>query len=168
MTTIHPLDLAEAMAHHENSELLDVRSRRDFERAHIRGARSVPLRTLQAAGLLRARGRRNPAPIFLISDQCARASMAAGILQAGGCVHPVVIEGGMRLWETQGLPVVRPRRRHEITAPQWLGNIICPLARMGEYWRDAVRRRVRARSRRHLDNAWWCRLEFQAREAYRG
>ena len=62
MTTIHPLGLAQAIANHEKFELLDVRSRQEFERTHIRGARSVPLRTLQPVRLMRERGRKNPAP----------------------------------------------------------------------------------------------------------
>ena len=51
MTTIHPLGLAKAIADDKTFELLDVRSRKEFERGHIRDARSAPLRALQAAGL---------------------------------------------------------------------------------------------------------------------
>ena len=168
MTTIHPLGLAKAIADHETFELLDIRSREEFDRGHIRGARSVPLRTLQPARLLHERDPRNPAPLFLISDRQASASLAAGMLRAAGCVQPVVVEGGMHLWEAQGLPVVRPLRRHATTATRWLGDTIRPrLLRARDDWRNAVRSIVQARSRRP-DNAWWYRRELQPREAYRG
>ena len=168
MTTIHPLGLAKAIAEHETFELLDVRSRQEFERVHIRGARSVPLRTLQAARLLHERGPRNPAPLFLISYRQASASLAAGMLGAAGCIQPVVVEGGMQLWETQGLPVVHPLRRYATAVTRWLGDIIRPrMLRARDDCRDAVRSMVRAR-RRRTDNAWWCRRELQPREAYRG
>ena len=167
MTTIHPLGLAKAIADDKTFELLDVRSRKEFERGHIRGARSAPLRALQAARLVHERGLTNPAPLFLVSDRQPSASLAAGMLRAAGCVHPVVLEGGMHLWEAQGLPVVRPLRRHATTVTRWLGDTIrSRVLQARDDWKEVVRS-ARARSRRP-DNAWWYRRELQPREAYRG
>ena len=169
MTTIHPLGLAQAMANHEKFELLDVRSRQEFRRAHIRGARSVPLRTLQPVRLLREHGRRNPAPLFLICDARTKASLAAGMLAAAGCLQPVVVAGGMQLWENHGLPVVHPLRRHVTAVARRFGDIIrLHIFRLESIWFEAVRWMQRVLTRRHQDNAWWCRYEFQAREAHRG
>ena len=169
MTTIHPHGLAEAIANQKTFELLDVRSRQEFERKHIHGARSVPLRTFQPVRLLRERGRKNPEPLFVICDGRAKASLAAGMLAAAGCLQPVVVAGGMQLWENQDLPVVHCVRRHMAAMAQQFGDIIRPhILRLGNIWLDAVRWMQRVLSRRRQDNAWWCRYEFQAREAYRG
>ena len=111
MTTIHPHGLAEAIVRHKTIELIDIRPREEFHRAHIRGARSMPLRTLSPAWLISQRGRDNGAPLFVIGRAKAKASLAAGMLEAAGCLCPVVVEGGMRLWDAQGLPVVYPLRR---------------------------------------------------------
>ena len=169
MTTIHPLALAQAIANHETFELLDVRSRQEFDRAHIRGARSVPLRTLQPVRLLRERGRKNPAPLFLICDGRSRASLAAGMLGAAGCLQPVVIAGGMQFWENHGLPVVHPLRRHVAVAAGRFGDVVHPhIVRWQNLWLDAVQRLQRVVSRRQEENVWSGRYQFQAREAHRG
>jgi rhodanese-related sulfurtransferase len=169
MTTIHPLGLAQAMANHAKVELFDVRSRQEFRRAHIRGARSVPLRTLQPVQLLRERGRKNPTPLFVICDDRASASLAAGMLAAAGCLQPVVVAGGMHLWENQGLPVVHPLRHHFTAMARRCGGLSEPhIFRLESIWLDAVRWMQLALSRRTEENASWGRYEFPAREARRG
>ncbi len=164
MTTIHPLGLAFTIATQGAVELIDVRPRAEFSFAHIRDARSIPLRKLQAAKIVRERGLTNPKPLFLICNGKTRAGLAAGMLRAAGCLEPVVVEGGMELWEANGLPVMRP----------WQFPAIKNFA-------DATRARLQSLvgsgnkvageiaqplSQRANDD-WWCGEELQEREANR-
>ncbi|MGZ5536969.1 MAG: rhodanese-like domain-containing protein [Chthoniobacterales bacterium] len=162
MTTIYPGGLAARMANGCAVELIDVRPREEFDRVHIRGARSAPLRTLHPASILRERTRPNSAPLFLISRERTRASLAAGMLRGVGCSEPVVVEGGMELWEAQGLPVVHPLRFRLSALAKRLQEIAGPrLTQLRTMMQHAS-------IHRRPDNAWWCRYEFQPREAYRG
>ena len=165
MTTIHPLGLSEAISDH-NVELLDVRSRQEFECGHIRGARSAPLSLLHAAHVVRERGLMNREPLFLISRRRTKASLAAGMLRAAGCIHPVVIEGGMQLWETQGLPVVQTKRHPAIAVAQRLRGIAGPsVLRLRDDWRRSIRRILAERKRGRLDKRWWRRYDFHPRKS---
>ncbi|MGZ5127833.1 MAG: hypothetical protein ACXWC1_34135, partial [Burkholderiales bacterium] len=108
------------------------------------------------------RGLTNAEPLFLISHRSMRASLAVGILRAAGCLKPVVVEGGMDLWEAQGLPAVHPLRFRLSALAKRLQEIVHPrLTQLRTMMQHAS-------LHRRPDNAWWCRYEFQPREAYRG
>jgi rhodanese-related sulfurtransferase len=110
MITIHPKALARLIATRNKLDLIDVRPRAEFNRIHICGARSVPLKTLRPTKVLQERVGTRSDPVFVVCRNRIRASMAAGLLRDAGCKFPVVLDGGMELWENQGLPVVRPVR----------------------------------------------------------
>jgi len=112
MTTIDPADLATLVLNHIPFDLIDVRPTKEFDRLHIPGARCAPLNQMSAPKVLRERALPDSEPVFVISEDRALAGMAAGMLRGAGCSQPVVIDGGMKLWEAQHLPSVRRHRWH--------------------------------------------------------
>jgi len=109
MTTIHPVGLATLIDNREPLDLIDVRTEKEFESFHIAGARSVPLRKLSAAKVLQDRKRAATEPLYIIGGGRVQASLAAGILTGGGCCQAVVVDGGMDVWMSEGLSVVREK-----------------------------------------------------------
>ena len=110
MITIHPVGLAKLIDNHEPLDLIDVRTEKEFGDFHIDGARSVPLKNLSAPKVLQGRKLAGTEPLYIICGGRVRAGLAAGILSGGGCCRAVVVDGGMELWISQGLPVVRKKR----------------------------------------------------------
>ena len=110
MDTIHPLDLATMMATHQPFALIDVRPRDQFECSHICGARSIPLNRLCPEKIRREHGNDDSGPVFLVCRRGIRASLAAGMLRPSGRLRPIIVAGGMELWEAQGLPTVHTLR----------------------------------------------------------
>lgn len=106
MKTIHPMGLARLIARREPFDLIDVRTKKEFDKGHIPGARLIPLPELRRFDLLR----RRPAvaeSVYVICRSHALASLASGALEAAGHRNAVVVEGGMEVWEAEGLPVLR-------------------------------------------------------------
>ncbi len=97
-------------------ELIDVRPKKDFQKAHAPVARSIPLHDFEPHSVLAHRKLDPHAPLYLISDDRMLASLAAGSLAAAGLESPVVVEGGMKAWERQRLPVVRGGTALNLTA----------------------------------------------------
>ena len=112
MTTIQPTALASLVQSHRRFDLIDVRPETEFHRSHIPGARSAPLNKMSAPEILRERKCLPSEPLFVISEDRALAGMAAGILRGAGCILPVVVDGGMAVWQSQDLPAVHSRRFH--------------------------------------------------------
>ena len=169
METIDPRGLARMMAKHQPFVLIDVRPREQFEAAHICGARSVPLDRLSPARIAREAGNDDLAVTFLVCRRHVRASLAAGMLQSTGQVRPVILAGGMELWEAQGLPTTSANR----------AQMPAPLRRLfqgGHRGRDLLRL-AREKARRTIqrvfpmrpaDNDWSCPCDFPPRQSCRG
>jgi rhodanese-related sulfurtransferase len=123
MTTIHPTRIATLIAYHKPFDLIDVRPREEFDRLHIPGARSVPLKEMSPAKIVSEHKLKASGPLFVVCRNRALASLATGMLRAAGCNRPVVVEGGMRTWEIFGLPAVPTRRFHfpslRFLFPKW-------------------------------------------------
>ncbi len=167
MDTIHPLGLATMMATRQPFALIDVRPRDQFECSHICGARSIPLNRLYPAEIVREHGDDLPA-VFLICRRHIRASLAAGMLRSTGRLRPIIVEGGMELWEAQGLATVRSLR---VQMPPLMRQLV-EARRQRLTVARAAREKVgkivrRAFPRRPADNDWWCRCEFQPRRTCR-
>jgi len=93
---------------HEPVNLIDIRPRKEFREMHIPGARSRPFATLASpTGFVRYR--RTDEQVYVVSDDQVRASLATGILRASGYVNAKIVEGGMKGWIAQGLPIRRKR-----------------------------------------------------------
>ncbi len=168
MDTIHPLGLATMMATHQSFALIDVRPRDQFEYSHICGARSIPLNRLCPAEIMREHGSDDLSPLFLICRRRIRASLAAGMLRSGGRLRPVIVTGGMELWEAQGFPTVHSRRVQ--MPPLMRQSLDASRQRLSflRVAREKIRKQIqRAFPRRPAANDWWCRCESQPRQACR-
>jgi rhodanese-related sulfurtransferase len=90
---------------HEPLELIDIRPRTEFSAMHIPGARSLPFAELAKPRRI-LKWRRKVEPIYIVSDDRVKASLAAGILRSNGYLNATVVDGGMKQWRAQGLPVL--------------------------------------------------------------
>src|SRR6266581_8070443 len=109
MITVHSFELAALIDKRQPLDLIDVRTKQEFQSFHIRGAQSFPLRELSAAKVLRGRKREASEPLYIICNNHIRASLAAGMLTGAGCRQAVVGDGGMESWVRLGLSVVCKR-----------------------------------------------------------
>ena len=160
MITIHPKALAKLLVTQDKLDLIDVRPQTEFNRVHIRGARSVPLRALHAAKVLQERVGAKSDPVFIICWNRARASMAAGLLRDAGCPHPVVLAGGMELWEAQGLPVVHPIRVEAPALMKALGRAVQPrVPRLHRDWSERLTDLESFFFTKPATKVWWCLCE---------
>ena len=168
MITIHPKALARLIATEKKIDLIDVRPRAEFDRLHIRGARSVPLAALRPTKVLQERVGTKSDPVFVICRNRIRASLAAGLLRDAGCKHPVVLDGGMELWETQGLPVVRPIRFEAPALVKALARAIQPRPqRLNLTWSERLTELENFFFTRPATNVWWWLCEDSPRETAR-
>jgi rhodanese-related sulfurtransferase len=169
MITIHPKALATLMASEGKLDLIDVRPRAEFNLVHIRGARSVPLASLRPARVLRERVGAKSEPVFLICQNRVRASMAAGLLREAGCQYPVVVDGGVELWEQQGLPIVHPTRFDAPALVKALARTVRPRApRLHRNWSERLTELERFFFTKPAARVWWSLCEDSPAEAFRG
>ena len=82
-------------------DVLDVRSRQEFEAGHVPGARHVPLGELQAAAPTLSKDR----PLAVHCQGGTRSAIAASLLDAQGFAPVVNLAGGFSEWQAAGLPV---------------------------------------------------------------
>lgn len=91
--------------------LIDVRTPAEFEAVHVPGARSMPLDTLDCAGILAGRDKSGDAsPIHILCHSGVRAKQAAENFAAVGFQDCLVVEGGTQAWVEAGFPVARGER----------------------------------------------------------
>jgi len=107
MKTIHPLDLEAKIEANETVEILDLRSRPQFEKRHVHGAHALPFDDFDRASILHCRELPLPEPLYVISQKGGLARLAADAMEDNGLDNLIVVEGGMENWERNGLPVVR-------------------------------------------------------------
>jgi rhodanese-related sulfurtransferase len=168
MITIHPKALARLIATKDKIDLIDVRPRAEFNRIHIRGARSIPLATLRPTKFLRERVGTKSDPVFVVCRNRIRASMAAGLLRDAGCKHPVVLDGGMELWVNQGLAVVRPFRFEAPTLVKVLARTVQPRPqRLNPTWSERLTELENFFFTRPATNVWWWLCEDSPSKAAR-
>ena len=86
----------------DNTLLLDVRPRAEFEAGHLRGAINIPIEELNARVNELPRDRRFI--IYCRGEYCLFADEAAELLQSHG-FDVVRLEGGWPEWQSEGRPV---------------------------------------------------------------
>jgi rhodanese-related sulfurtransferase len=103
--SIRPVELSQLLSSGAAAELLDVRTPPEFARAHVPGAKLIPLNELNAQDYLRQHqpGR----PVYVLCQAGMRAEKAIAQLAAAGCPDCVLVEGGTQAWIDAGLPVER-------------------------------------------------------------
>jgi rhodanese-related sulfurtransferase len=107
MKTIHPLDLAAKIEANETIEILDLRTRSQFQKRHIRGAHVLPFDEFNVASLLECRELPVTEPLYLISQKSGYARLVSDAMEDCGLRNLFIVDGGMENWEQNGLPVTR-------------------------------------------------------------
>jgi rhodanese-related sulfurtransferase len=126
MKTIHPLELEARIETSKPVEIIDLRPRHEFEKLHVAGAHSLPVQELTPETLIRLRELPLTEPVYLISGTGVLAREAAENLERRGLDSTVVVEGGMKACERDGLPTVRYE-----TIADWLAQHRTHLAATG-------------------------------------
>ena len=99
--TIEPRALATRLDSGEAIQLIDVRTREEFEEGHIAGAINIPVDDFDPATLPDAGGAERI--LYCRSDR--RSGIAAERLVDAENATAVHMEGGILAWEEAGLPV---------------------------------------------------------------
>lgn len=109
MNVIEPARLFTCLTAGSSLDLLDVRTAPEFSRAHVPGAKLIPLNELNVKEYLR----RHEAgkPIYVLCQSGGRAQKAIEQLERAGCRDGVLVEGGTEAWMDAGLPVMRGTSR---------------------------------------------------------
>ena len=101
-------ELSALLTRPATTRLLDVRTPGEFDNAHISGAYNVPLDQLhEHADEVRAA----TGDVVLICQSGQRAQRAETVLRSAGMGNVHVLDGGMKAWLANGLPVNRIRVR---------------------------------------------------------
>jgi len=95
----------EASNQKNDALLLDVRTPSEFKQAHIEGAESHPLGSLDPAHIASLAAGKSQT--ILICRSGTRAKMAAEKLAAAGVPNLSILDGGVQAWEWAGLPLIR-------------------------------------------------------------
>ncbi len=104
-STISPND---ALALKGQALFLDVRTPAEFEDAHIDGATLQPVTDLKPSEVTTAL--HGKSCCVVVCGSGGRATKAAEQLAAAGISGLRVLEGGMKAWRAQGLPVVEGKK----------------------------------------------------------
>ena len=102
--TIRPRKLQRMIDEGTYVDLIDVRTRAEYESVHIDGAKLEPVDQLDTDAI---EAGRNGKPIYVICQSGSRAEMACRKLMASGAKNVVTVEGGMNAWDEARLPVIR-------------------------------------------------------------
>lgn len=83
-------------------QLIDVRTRTEWEAGHIAGARNIPLGEMA----MHARSLAGDGPVAVHCASGARSTIASSVLLANGVRDVVNLEGGITAWREAGLGLV--------------------------------------------------------------
>lgn len=83
--------------------IVDVRSRGEYAGSHVPGAVHIPFYAIGAG--LTAKGHDKTAPVVLYCEHGPRAGLAALVLYLQGYEEVYSLEGHMKVWRANGLPV---------------------------------------------------------------
>ena len=92
----------------QNTLLLDVRTPAEFEEAHIEGSVLHPLSELDADEVAKLAAGKDQC--ILVCRSGNRARQAAEKLKMSGLASLCILDGGVRAWEAEGLPLNRGRK----------------------------------------------------------
>lgn len=96
---------ATMLINREDAAVVDVRSVAEFQEGHIRGARNVPLESLERQEKVLARLRDRP--VIVCCGAGNHSPRAAGWLTSNGFERVYLLSGGMRSWQSENLPVTK-------------------------------------------------------------
>jgi rhodanese-related sulfurtransferase len=107
MTSISPRSLHENMISGGKPRLIDVRTPREYARAHVTGAVLAPLEGFEPDRLTQRFKASPEAPLYVLCQSGGRAKTAIARLEQAGVSPCVLVEGGTVGWIEAGLPVER-------------------------------------------------------------
>jgi rhodanese-related sulfurtransferase len=107
IATITPTELYRLMTEGQKPEILDVRTKAEYEKVRIPGTTLIPLDQLDVREYLARRSAPKDQPIYVLCKGGTRARMACERFIEAGFDNVVLIEGGILQWEACGLPVQR-------------------------------------------------------------
>lgn len=109
---IDPLTIQTTSGRAGTAVLIDVRSHAEYASGHPRGALSIPLAELSTArvAVLLGDSAGRSRPLYLLSGTGVRAEQAAHRLQRAGLQNVGLVNGGVRAWRAEGLPLRRSGR----------------------------------------------------------
>jgi rhodanese-related sulfurtransferase len=100
---------AAALASAGRGIILDVRTAAEYREIHVDGSTLVSLDVLDRAKVDQALAGR-PLQVLVLCASGIRAAKAAAQLEQAGLTGIHVVEGGIKAWDAQGLPVLRGRK----------------------------------------------------------
>jgi rhodanese-related sulfurtransferase len=106
-----PDELAEAIEAGEPWLIVDIREPYEYERVHVPGSVLIPRGLLEGAAeadsphRIEALHTARERPVALLCSTGARSALAAVVLETMGFHRVVNIAGGIKLWESEDLPV---------------------------------------------------------------
>ena len=108
---ISTLELSDALESRSIDYLIDVRSENEFAFGHVPGSISIPggQAVQRADDFVAVRN----GQIVFISNESARAVMAAFWYRQMGFSHVAVLQGGLRAWAESGAQIEKGSRRNE-------------------------------------------------------
>lgn len=91
------------LANREHGIFIDIRSPEKFKTGSIAQARNIPSADLESKAASLPKNK----PLILVCDTGQQTGAAAGILRKLGFEHVVSINGGLRSWTQEGLPLTK-------------------------------------------------------------
>lgn len=85
--------------------LIDVREAEEFATGHLRDAKNIPLKQLtERVGEI---DKFKSKPVIVVCESGVRSSKASSQLKGAGFTDVLILDGGMKAWQAQGLPTVK-------------------------------------------------------------
>lgn len=97
---------ATQLINREDAIVIDTRTKDEFTKGHISGARHIPQNELQGSKISTIEKYKNT-PIIVACESGARSSGAANILVKAGFEQVYNLSGGIAEWRSANLPLVK-------------------------------------------------------------
>ena len=104
-------ELFERIQRGDTVDLIDVRSRVEYQSVHAAPARFVAIESLDLVAFNASRGQRKDEPLYVICASGGRSRVACNRFRAAGMLNVVNVKDGTSGWERAGLPVIRGSRK---------------------------------------------------------
>ena len=94
---------ATLLINQQNALVLDVREAAEYEKAHVLGARNIPLGELEARSAELEKHKAKP--VIVVCDDGRLSAKAATTLRKHGFEQVFTLSGGIGAWRQAGLPL---------------------------------------------------------------
>ncbi|WP_237226805.1 rhodanese-like domain-containing protein [Rubinisphaera sp. JC750] len=91
-------------------DLIDVRTPVEFREVHAKGAKNVPLDSLDPHKVAASRNGRSDEPLYFICRGGNRSTKAVQKFLDAGIENVINVDGGTQAWDQAGLPVERGKK----------------------------------------------------------